>query len=484
MSSEKEHSQVVLAGILPDRKDRLDLALLKLTPDHFEPPYRLIFTMVEKYFQVTKGILTRQGANDILVRSGVTDIGVIATYLEYFDALVDQDVAEEDFTWSVDELQELLAKSATEKIILEGFEILKTGKNDAKTGERKGHSAAREAIIAGFAAVDQQFTISEAPEGDIRSEKDEILTRYHEKKEKAAKGENVGILTGIPCLDSVVGGFKPGELDLVVGYSSSGKSSLCVQVAWHGAIVQGKNMVFATTETLRDQIVSRIIARHSKLPMFEYPAGLDNKSIYEGTLTSEEEVVFEAVLEDLAYNSSYGRLEIAQVPRKSSIFTLENRLSRYNNEFRVDGCVMDYLALLTATRKRGTSHEEHSDTMKESKSIAATFDDGRGIPIISPWQTTRAQKELADKLGYYTTLATAETREATNSADVIATLLEPAQLTRYTKLSGAIIKNRNGPQVGSLGIDVDYATSCFTDASINIVSQSSSNGSGNFFDLL
>src|ERR1700749_3626604 len=138
MSSEKDHSKNVLAAILPSRKYRIDHVLLHLTPEHFESPYKTIFTMLEKYFQVAKGILTRQGVNDLLVRSGVTDVGVISTYLEHFDSLSDQEVSEQDFLWSVDELKELLAKSKTEKVILEGYEILKNGKTIPKQGEVKG----------------------------------------------------------------------------------------------------------------------------------------------------------------------------------------------------------------------------------------------------------------------------------------------------------------------------------------------------------
>lgn len=463
--SEKEHSKTVLAAILPNRKDLLEYAMVRLTPDHFESPYRAIFSMMDKYFQVAKGILTRQGVEDILKRSGVTDFGVTAVYLEHYDALAAQDVSEEDFRWSVDELVELLAQKETEQALLEGINIIKNGVQTVKGKELKGHSDARAAIVEKFASIELKYQPQDTPDGDIRTEKDEILAEYENIKAMRQLGTFQGIKWGVPSLDEITGGSQPGELVLVVGYSSSGKSSFCVQAAWQGSIMQGKNMVFVTSETLRPQIRRKIVARHSKLPMFNYPQGLDTNDMKFGRLTDQEEKVLREVVEDLAYNSSYGKLELVQVPRGSSILTFENTLNRYQDQYRVDGCIMDYLALLRAARKRNAVHEEMSDTMKEAKNIAATFDNGRGIPLISPWQVTRAQKELADKLGYYTTLALSDTKESTNSADVIVSFLESGQQTRFTKLSGAVIKNRDGAQSGVLEIDVDYATSHFTDAS-------------------
>lgn len=465
MSSEKEHAKIVLAAILPNRKDLLEYALTRVTSEHFESPYRTIFSMMEKYFDVAKGILTRQAVEDILKRSNVTDFGVIATYLEHFDALVEQEVAEEDFKWSVDELNELLARRQTEEALLEGISILKTGTKTAKGQELKGHSDARAAILDRFSVIEERFHPQDTPDGDVKDEKDEILAEYEKNKALRAAGVTTGISCGIAAFDEIIGGFQPGELDLIVGYSSSGKSSFCVQTAWWGSIMQGKNMIFVTSETLRPQIRRKIVARHSKLPIFNYPQGLDTNDLKFGRLTAEEESILRDVVNDLATNPAYGKLELVQLPRGSTIVTFESILNRYQSQYQVDGCVMDYLALLRASRKRGVNWEEMADTMKEAKNIAATFDDGRGIPLISPWQVTRAQKELADKVGYYTTLALSDTKEATNSGDVIASLLEPPQSTRFSKLSGAIIKNRDGAQSGPIEIDVDYATCHFADAS-------------------
>ena len=480
MSSEKEHAKIVLAAILPNRKDLLDYCLVNLTAEHFESPYRTIFSMMERYYQVSKGILSRQAVEDILKRSNVSDFGIIASYLENYDTLVDFEVSEEDFKWSVNELKELLARKSTEQALLEAVTILRTGIQTPKGQELKGHAEARAAILEKFAIIEHKYQSSDSPSGDMKFEKDEVLEEYAKAKELQRSGESPGILCGVPSLDAILGGFQPGELDLVVGYSSSGKSSFCVQVAWHAAIKQGRNMIFVTSETLRPQIRRKIIARHSKLPMFNCPNGLNTRDLKFGTLTEDEEQILHNVVDDLSSNTAYGHLEVVQIPRGSTILNFEHTLNRYQDQWNIDGCVMDYFALLSASRKRGVSWEENSDTIKEGKNIAATFDNGRGIPIISPWQTTRNQKELADKVGYYTTMALAQTSEATNSADVILSFLEPPQSSRHVKLSAAFIKNRDGEQSGSIEVDVDYATSYFSDASVSSLSSTSAPMDGLF----
>ena len=68
---------------------------------------------------------------------------------------------------------------------------------------------------------------------------------------------------------------------------------LATQTAWHAAFVQGRNVFFATSETVRAQVMRRMLARHSKLPQFEFPEGLDTTKIKNGTLTASVLNVFD-----------------------------------------------------------------------------------------------------------------------------------------------------------------------------------------------
>lgn len=466
MASASEHAKTVLSAIIPARRDLLEKALRQLTPEHFpEKVQEKMFTFLERYGEYTSGSVMPIHYLDDLLRNRV-DAGQAQLYNETYQLYAETNVPDAEFAWSIQQLRELAAEKATAEVITEAMEILRQGKQ-LKTGETiKGHLDARAHVLESFSNIDRDLTMQEAPEGAVKDERNEILNDYAERKQAMAAGTNTGILFGITELDAKVGGMQSGELILAVGYSSDGKTTLCVQTAWSAAIEQGKNVVFLTTETLRPQVRRKLVARHSKLPIFDMPDGLNTRDLKAGTLTPAEESKLQLVVDDLTKNPAYGQLYIAQVPRSGSISSIEQRLQRIQRKFHIDLVVMDYLGLLTSDRHRQTTREELAAIMKEAKQVATTFDDGRGIPFMSPWQVSRAARENAERLGMYTSASLSETAEATNSADLIVSLFAPTDNTnRRAEITMQVLKNRDGETANSIVVDVDYATSAFTSRS-------------------
>lgn len=242
-------------------------------------------------------------------------------------------------------------------------------------------------------------------------------------------------------------------------------TSLCVQLAWSACVQQGKNVVFLTTETPRGQVRRRLTARHSCMQAFGAGDGINSRDIKDGTLTGEDKHRLELVVKDFHTNPGYGRLYICQVPRAASMAYVESKLLRISRTMPVDLVIMDYLALLKPDRKRTTDREELSGTLKAAKQITTTFNDGAGVPFVSPWQVSRTSRAEAERLGHYTLSALSETAETSNSADTIISLLAPLDNEeRRTKVKGQIMKHRDGEKANSIEMSVDYATSKFTGA--------------------
>ena len=297
----------------------------------------------------------------------------------------------------------------------------------------------------------------------MKDEFSELLDDYAQAKARRLAGTSGGIRTGVEEIDRKVGGFQRGELILLAGYSSDGKSSFGVQVAWSAAVEQGKNVVFLTTETLRHQIRRKIVSRHSKLPQFGLlPDGLNSWDLKSGTLPDELEAKYTEVTRDLTKNPAYGNLFIAQVPRSATLASLDQRLHRIQRGFDIDLVVMDYLALLQSGLRRQSNREELEMLMKEAKLLAVNFNNGQGVPFVSPWQVSRDARTKAEQAGMYDSTATSGTAEATNSADLILSLLAPTDNTsRYTDITMQILKNRDGETANGITVEVDYATSTF-----------------------
>jgi replicative DNA helicase len=330
-------------------------------------------------------------------------------------------------------------------------------------------------VLAQFAALDRELRLVEAPEGDMRTEAAELMGLYNDRALAAQTRRGV-VSTGFAAIDRALGGgLWPGELDLIAAYTNGGKTSLAVHLAWHACVIQGKNVVIFTSETLRTQIRFKLIARHSVYLLqaaaergidAHGAAALNSKAIKEGALPDLERRLLHDTITHFANTPAHGRCYIAQVSRGATIGTLESRLARITRMFPADLVIIDYLALLRPGVKRQTRREELAETVVEAKAMATTYLDGRGVPVVSPWQINRAGWEEAKKEGRYTTAHVAETAEASSTSDTILTLLddEPDRSNgRAAPVQAQLIKVRDGEKLGSpLLLTADFGTCHFT----------------------
>jgi replicative DNA helicase len=483
--SAAEHAERVLSAIIPDRRDHLDTALQKLPYEVFVDQVHLnLFKLLERYSDVAGGVLTHSALEDMV--AGNTNPGRAELYLETYDLFRDTQVSDVDFAWSVEQLKELAAERTTKDIIADAMEITSHGKDVGRGQILQGHEDARNYTLEKFSIIDRDLTMAEAPEGDMRKERIEILEDYAERKRRRENGTQEGIKFGINELDAVLGGLQRGELALTVAYTSDGKTSLCVQLAWHAAIKQGKNVVFFSTETVQEVIRRKIVARHSLEPQFHLPEGLNTRDLKAGTLTDVQEVRLKEIVLDLEVNETYGKIYIVQVPREASITTIEHRLARLQRQFDIDLVIVDYLAQFRAAEKIDSYRERLTSILKDAKRMAVTFNNGQGVPLVSPWQINRQWYELAQQSGQYSKAAMAETSEAERSPDILVSLLGSVDNTdRIQELKCQLLKARDGETTNSLRVEVDYATSRFSSKSGGSLSSAvAGKSSGGLSDLI
>jgi replicative DNA helicase len=180
-------------------------------------------------------------------------------------------------------------------------------------------------------------------------------------------------------------------------------------------------------------------------------------------LSGPEIAQYQEVLSDFTGNPAYGKCYVAQLPFGATVSTVASRLARIGHLFEVHLCIIDYVQLLRADQRRDASHEEAAQIVKDVKAIAATFNGGLGVPVISPWQVNRPGRDRALKEGSYSGVDLASTAEAFNTPDIVITLLEPQKIEnpRNTPVKCELLKNRDGPRGVMIPLKVDYATSVF-----------------------
>jgi replicative DNA helicase len=194
--------------------------------------------------------------------------------------------------------------------------------------------------------------------------------------------------------------------------------------------------------------------------MFGLEHGINSHNLRDGRLTAEERKILPDIIDDFTKNPLYGKLVIVQIPRNATISYCETKSNKYQREFDVDLVVIDSINLLKADRRFSTKREELASTLIEAKQLATTFADGRGVPVVSPWQVNRDSWKEAQTVGHYNSSALAETSEASSSSDILITILEPKENnSRFADIRAQVAKNRDGETSGVIDITVDYATS-------------------------
>jgi replicative DNA helicase len=471
-----DHGRKLLGSILPvngdaGRKDVLEVALRQLAPEHFaDPQQRQVFRMLADYLDWTGTVLPQAAVADMLREQPA---GLALQYAEYYAALQAGADSPDQAAWHVRQLRQ----SASERVLGAGMsqsmEILRHGARTAEGEWIRGYEPARDHLMGVLADVEHTLRLQEAPEGNVRGEAAEILGEYDHRAERSLRGWGV-IRTGFPELDHALGGgVQPGELVLIAGNTNIGKSTICADWAWRAMVEQGRNVVIFTSETSRVQMRHKLIARHSRLSAWrEYmPEGINTRDLRGGTLSPEHRAYLDGVVTDFTTNPAYGQCWVSQVPREATIGMLETRLARVSRLFPADLVIIDYLMLLRSDRRRQSRREELSEIVIAGKAMATGYQNGRGVPVVSPWQMNRAgNKAAAEQRGFYTTDDLAETAESSCTADVILGVLPDAQAAveegsnfrRYPIKIGTP-KVRDGERLREqIPLYADYATCYFT----------------------
>jgi len=275
-------------------------------------------------------------------------------------------------------------------------------------------------------------------EGQIISKEDssEAWEEYH--KTKSNPTDSLGVYTGIDAIDDACKGLKNTEFMLVAAYTGHCKTTFCLNMAYR-AIFSGWNTAFVSLEMSFIEIRRMIYVLHSCNPMFKdkHPkyAHLVGKIKYNdvayGTLSKEEEEYYKLVIKDILENEDYGKFYVWQ-PDKSvtTVADIDMKFRDIQHEFKAKGRdlefgIIDYVSLMGADDKERT--RDHNQTLnniiKSIKRMCLTFNNGKGLRVVSPFQTNReGYKDAKAHDGIYNSTALSNAHEAERSADVIMSI--------------------------------------------------------------
>ena len=280
-------------------------------------------------------------------------------------------------------------------------------------------------------------------ESQIVSKEDsnEMVEQY--KKAEKNPTEGVGINTWLREIDVATNGLKNTELMIVAAFTGHCKTTFAANMAYR-ALYGGWNTAFVTLEMNFDEIRRKMYVLHScnprfkdKLPKYKHLVGkITYNDVLYGRLSPEEKEYWFKVCEDFDDNynkdsEGYGRFFIWQPDKAATtVSDIELKLKQYQQELQSVGrdlefVVVDYISLMGAEKHERTRdhNETTNNVIKSLKRLCLTFNNGKGIRLLSPHQINReGYKEARKNEGVYLLTALSNTHEAERSGDLIISI--------------------------------------------------------------
>lgn len=319
----------------------------------------------------------------------------------------------------------------------------------------------RQLIVVG----DKMVTNALAPEGretrDILDEAEKDVLAINERNSRTQKGfrsmsnlvrdvseriielynnrsssDVTGVSTGYRNLDNVTAGLQRGDLIILAGRPSMGKTSLALNIAENVGINQELPVAVFSMEMGSEQLAQRLISSVGRI---------DAQNLRKGHLSDEEWDKFTAAVHRLENKPVY----IDDTPGLT-ISELSSRARRLVNQAGPLGLiVVDYIQLMQGQGRRDSDNraQELSEISRGLKGLAKEL----SVPVIVLSQLNRSVDSRSDRRPMMSDLR--ESGAIEQDADIIMFIYRDVVYNKDTpdKNTAEIIiaKQRNGP-IGTL----------------------------------
>ena len=251
-------------------------------------------------------------------------------------------------------------------------------------------------------------------------------------------GKVTGISTGFSDLDEMTAGLQPGDLVIIAGRPSMGKTAFALNVATQAAHTRFDdhpvNVLVLSLEMGREQLVRRMMCCEGHV---------DASRLRVGAIANDD---WPRLIEAANVLSKLG-IFIDDTPALTSM-EVRAKSRRLKSEHGLDLIVVDYLQLMRGGVKSSESRErEISEISRSLKGLAKELD----VPVVALSQLNRALEARADKRPMLSDLR--ESGAIEQDADVIMFIYRDEVYNKETADVGIaeviVGKQRNGP-VGTL----------------------------------
>jgi replicative DNA helicase len=192
-----------------------------------------------------------------------------------------------------------------------------------------------------------------------------------------------GMLTGIPTgfkqLDEMTSGLQPGDLIIIAGRPSMGKSTLAVNIAENAALGSNKSAAIFSMEMSAESLTLRMISSLGRI---------NQSNLRSGRLQEEDWPRIDSAMTQL----SSAKIFIDETPGLTPT-ELRARSRRLKRERGLDLIVVDYLQLMQVAGTKENRATEISEISRSLKALAKELK----VPVIALSQLNRGVEQRVEK---------------------------------------------------------------------------------------
>lgn len=256
----------------------------------------------------------------------------------------------------------------------------------------------------------------------------DLIERMHQNQ-----GALSGLATGFVDLDKMTTGLHGGEMVVIAGRPSTGKTSLAMNVAEHVALEQGLPVGVFSLEMTAESLVMRMICSKARLNL---------RHVNSGFLAERDF----AKLSGAATKMSKAPLYIDDASGLS-ILQLRAKARRMHQQHGIKLFVIDYLQLMHSTARRAENRQQEvADISSGCKALAKELH----VPCIVLSQLNREVEKEKGRKPRLSDLR--ESGAVEQDADLVAILYRPERdeeeaqdQAEAVPINLLIAKQRNGP---------------------------------------
>lgn len=264
----------------------------------------------------------------------------------------------------------------------------------------------------------------------FRSIKSLISPTFEHIERLAESGDNItGLPTGFTKFDDMTSGLQPGDLIVIAGRPSMGKTSFAVNIAQYAALKKQAVVGVFSMEMPGEQIAMRLLSSLGRIDQHRLRTGklMDEDWTRLGSAT--------AMLQDVSLHIDDSA---ALTPTE-----LRARARRLKREHGLDLLVVDYLQLMQVPGTKENRATEISEISRAMKALAKELN----IPVIALSQLNRSLEQRPNKRPVMSDLR--ESGAIEQDADLIVFIYRDEVYNEDSPDKGTaeiiIAKQRNGP---------------------------------------